>query len=218
MNISQLVDKLIARSPFLEEALSEGLINVSSLARSLQEDVEKLSGRKIQTGAIIMAINRRPAGRSFKISKEIKDFMSKLGDLIVRSDLQDYTISNSAGLNKCNQLLMEEVALEKDIFCTISQGVFETTIVASALLERRIESIYSGEKISSRKKKLSSITIKLPEKNTEVSGIYYFLMKNLAWAGINICEVISTSNEITIVVDEKDVHDAFSILLGVKNV
>lgn len=218
MNISQLVDKLIARSPFLEEALSEGLINVSSLARSLQEDVEKLSGRKIQTGAIIMAINRRPAGRSFKISKEIKDFMSKLGDLIVRSDLQDYTISNSAGLNKCNQMLMEEVALEKDIFCTISQGVFETTIVASALLERRIESIYSGEKISSRKKKLSSITIKLPEKNTEVSGIYYFLMKNLAWAGINICEVISTSNEITIVVDEKDVHDAFSILLGVKNV
>ncbi|MFP4288491.1 MAG: hypothetical protein ACOC2E_03430 [Bacteroidota bacterium] len=218
MNISQLVDKLIARSPFLEEALSEGLINVSSLARNLQPELEKISGREIQTGAIIMAINRRPAGRSFKISKEIKDFMSKMGDVIVRSDLHDFTIANSAELNRCNQQLMEEVAQENDIFCTISQGVFETTIVASTLLEKRVEAIYAREKILSRKKKLSSITIKLPEKNTEVSGIYYFLMKNLAWAGINICEVISTTNEITIVVDEKDVHDAFSILLGVKSV
>ena len=217
MNIAQAVDELISASPFLEEALSEELINVSSLARKLQPDIEKRLHKKVQPGAIVMAINRRPSGLSFRISKEIREFMRKLGDVIVRSDLRDYTFENSAGLIACNRQLMDEIAGEKEIFCTISQGVFETTLVVSNLLESRIREIYRKEKLIAQKTRLSSITIRLPESNTEVSGIYYFLLKNLAWSGINVCEVISTSNEVTFVVEEKDVHRAFSRLMDMKN-
>ncbi|MFN2394834.1 MAG: aspartate kinase [Bacteroidales bacterium] len=216
MNIAQAVDELISASPFLEEALSEELINVSSLARKLQPDIEKTLHKKVQPGAIVMAINRRPSGLSFRISKEIREFMRKLGDVIVRSNLRDYTFENSAGLISCNRQLMDEIGGEKEIFCTISQGVFETTLVVSNLLESRIKEIYRKEKLLAQKTRLSSITIRLPESNTEVSGIYYFLLKNLAWTGINVCEVISTSNEVTFVVEEKDVHNAFSRLMGMK--
>jgi hypothetical protein len=217
MNIAQAVDELISVSPFLEEALSEELINVSSLARKLQPDIEKKLHKKVQPGAIVMAINRRPSGLSFRISKEIREFMRNLGDVIVRSNLRDYTFENSAGLISCNRQLMDEIGGEKEIFCTISQGVFETTLVVSNLLETRIRDIYLKEKLLARKTRLSSITIRLPESNTEVSGIYYFLLKNLAWSGINVCEVISTSNEVTFVVEEKDVHNAFSRLMGMKH-
>lgn len=217
MNIAQAVDELISASPFLEEALSEELINVSSLARKLQPDIEKKLHKKVQPGAVVMAINRRPSGLSFRISKEIREFMRKLGDVIVRSNLRDYTFENSAGLISCNRQLMDEIGGEKEIFCTISQGVFETTLVVSNLLETRIRDIYRKEKLLARKIRLSSITIRLPESNTEVSGIYYFLLKNLAWSGINVCEVISTSNEVTFVVEEKDVHNAFSRLMGMKH-
>lgn len=217
MNIAQAVDELISASPFLEEALSEELINVSSLARKLQPDIEKKLHKKVQPGAIVMAINRRPSGLSFRISKEIREFMRKLGDVIVRSNLRDYTFENSAGLISCNRQLMDEIGGEKEIFCTISQGVFETTLVVSNLLETRIRDIYRKEKLLARKTRLSSITIRLPESNTEVSGIYYFLLKKLAWSGINVCEVISTSNEVTFVVEEKDVHNAFSRLMGMKH-
>ena len=217
MNIAQAVDELISTSPFLEEALADELINVSSLARKLQPEVEKRLHKKVQSGAIVMAINRRPSGLSFRISKEIREFMRKLGDVIVRSDLRDYTFENSAGLISCNRQLMDEIGGEKEIFCTISQGVFETTLVVSNLLESRIREIYRKENLIAQKSKLSSITIRLPESNTEVSGIYYFLLKNLAWSGINVCEVISTSNEVTFVVEEKDVHRAFSRLMDMKN-
>ncbi len=217
MNIAQAVDELISASPFLEEALADELINVSSLARKLQPDIEKRLHKKVQPGAIVMAINRRPSGLSFRISKEIREFMRKLGDVIVRSDLRDYTFENSAGLIACNRQLMDEIEGEKEIFCTISQGVFETTLVVSNLLELRIKEIYRKEKLIAQKSRLSSITIRLPESNTEVSGIYYFLLKNLAWSGINVCEVISTSNEVTFVVEEKDVHRAFSRLMDMKH-
>jgi hypothetical protein len=216
MNIAQAVDAYISRSPFLEEALAENLINISSLARQMQPEIEKTLNKTIQTGAIVMAINRRPAQAAFRISKSIREFMVRLGDIIVRSDLRDFTFENSAGLSACNRQLMDEIAGEKDIFCTISQGVFETTLVVSTQLSGRIADIYRREKLLAGKEKLSSVTIRLPESNTEVSGIYYFLLKQLAWIGINICEVISTSNEVTLVVSEKDVHKAFALLMEMK--
>ena len=53
---------------------------------------------------------------------------------------------------------------------------------------------------------LASITIKLPEGNLEQSGFYYFILKQLAWADIPLQEIISTTNEMTIVVKEKDIN------------
>ena len=216
MSISQTVDRRISQSPFLEEALTDNLINVSSLARKFKPEVEKILKREVREGAIVMAINRRAPGYYFKISKGIKTFMSRLGDIIVRSDLSDHSFENSPTLITCQRQLMEEIVAEKNIFCTFSQGINETTIVVSNSLNSKIERIFAREKRLSRKTGLGSVTIRLPEGNTEISGIYYYILKNLAWGGINICEIISTTNEISIVVSEKDVHRAFPILLNLK--
>ncbi len=216
MNIAKAVDQIISESPFLEEALSEKLINISSLARKIQPEVEKRLHKKIQSNAILMAINRRPIEHSFKITRQINDLMNKVGDFIVRSNLREYTYENSHGINACNRQLMDDIANEKEVFCTISQGVYETTIVVSNVLADRINNIFNDEKLLAEKSSLSSITVRLPESNTETPGIYYFFLKNLAWSGINVCEVISTSNELTFVVEEQDVHKAFSILMNMK--
>jgi hypothetical protein len=58
---------------------------------------------------------------------------------------------------------------------------------------------------------LASITVKLPKENIVVPGIYYFIFQRLAWEGIIINEVISTSNEFTILVSEEQVDVAFKV-------
>ena len=63
---------------------------------------------------------------------------------------------------------------------------------------------------------LASITIKLPKDNLDQSGVYYFILKLLAWADIPLQEVISTTNEMTIVVKEKDINQTFAILMEMK--
>ncbi len=216
MNIAQAVDRLISQHPFLEEAITDDLINISSLARKLKPEVEILLKKPVQEGAIVMAINRRAPDYYFKVSKGIKTFMSKLGDIIVRSDLSDHSFANSPTLITCQRDLIDEIGPERNVFCTFSQGIYETTIVVSNSIDHKIEQIFSREKRLSQKSGLGSVTIRLPEDNTEVSGIYYYILKNLAWSGINICEIISTTNEMSIVVAEKDVHKAFPILLGLK--
>ena len=103
-------------------------------------------------------------------------------------------------------------------FVTFSQGVYESTIVSSSSLDDEVKKIFANEKMLSTKNQLSSITIKLPAENTEISGLYYYIFKKLAWEGINIVEVISTTNEFTLVVSDADVDRAFSILMNLKKV
>ena len=76
--------------------------------------------------------------------------------------------------------------------------------------------IFEEEELINSMSKLASITIKLPKINLEQWGIYYFILKQLAWANIPVQEVISTTHEITLVVKEEDINRTFSILIDLK--
>ena len=104
----------------------------------------------------------------------------------------------------------------KDIFCTVSQGINETTLVVSSQIADLVDSIFAKENIISRTEQLSSITIKLPTENAFCPGVYYHIFKELAWENINIKEIISTTNEFTVVVSDHDIQRAFTILMSTK--
>ena len=76
--------------------------------------------------------------------------------------------------------------------------------------------LFSREILIYAHAELASITIKLPKTNVEQSGVYYFILKQLAWAGISVQEIISTTHEMTIVVKEDDINSTFSILIDMK--
>jgi hypothetical protein len=134
----------------------------------------------------------------------------------VRSDLSDYTFKNTKSLLKEIAGILNKASEGNDYFITVSQGIFETNIVISESLQPYVEEFFNQEKLINSVTKLASITIKLPEENLEQSGIYYFILKQLAWADIPLQEIISTTNEMTIVVKEKDINQTFAILMDMK--
>jgi len=214
--IQETVETIIKRTPFIEEAMQDKLINVSSLARLIQEEVEHTLGKTVKPGAIMMSINRMSPIEIIKIRKNIKALSLKLGDFIVRSDLFDYTFKNSNTLPKQISLIFAKIGNNRESFFTVSQGIFETNIVISSNLKEEIDAIFKAEEMINFMPKLASITIKLPKKNLEQSGVYYFILKQLAWANIPVQEVISTTHEITLVVKEEDINKTFSILIDLK--
>lgn len=214
--IQETVETIIQQTPFIEEAMQEKLINVSSLARIIQPEVEEALGKEVKTGAIMMSINRMSPLEILKIRKNIKALSLKLGDFIVRSDLFDYTFKNSSTLHKQISFIFAKIGDNRESFFTVSQGIFETNIVISANLKEKIDGLFEDEELINSMAKLASITIKLPKINLEQSGIYYFILKQLAWANIPVQEVISTTNEITLVVREADINKTFSILIDLK--
>ena len=95
ITIAEITETLIRKSPFLEEALSDGLINVSSLARMIKPDIEKKLQKPIKEGAIVMAINRISPSKQLKVKRILNTFIQGLGDFTVRSNLSTFTFKNS---------------------------------------------------------------------------------------------------------------------------
>ena len=215
--IQEAVESTIRKTPFIEEALNEKLINVSSLARIILPDVSKLLKKEVKVGAVMMAINRLSPASELRIRKNIRKLTLSIGDFIVRSDLCDFTYKNSDSLRKEIARILNKASENNDYFITVSQGIFETNIVISKSLQHFVEEFFKNEKRINSVQGLASITIKLPKDNLEQSGIYYFILKQLAWADISLQEIISTTNEMTIVVKEKDINQTFAILMEMKS-
>ncbi|CAM1374310.1 conserved hypothetical protein [Tenacibaculum litopenaei] len=214
--IQEAVEITIRKTPFIEEALNEKLINVSSLAREILPEVSKLLKKEVKVGAVMMAINRLSPVNELRIRKNIKKLALDLGDVIVRSDLCDFTFKNTSSLLKEIAKILSKSADSNDYFLTVSQGIFETNIVTSKNLQPFVEEIFKSEILINNVNDLASITIKLPKENLEQSGVYYFILKQFAWANIAVQEVISTTHEMTIVVKEQDVNETFAILMDLK--
>jgi len=214
--IAQVVEVLVKKKPFLVESLTEGLINLSSLARMLHSDIEKELKKEVQSGAIVMALKRLVPTLQIKQDMKLRKMLSAIGDIILRSNLSDYSFKNSDSLMSCQIELMNKIGSDNEIFYTIVQGVHETTVVSSSVLEEDIDKIFNDERLIIKQSQLSSITLKLPKDNIMQPGLYYFVLKELAWEGINIVEVVSTSHEFTILVNEEDIDRAFLVIKGFK--
>jgi hypothetical protein len=126
--------------------------------------------------------------------------------------LVDFTYKNSDTLIEKQSKLIKLITSEKEIFYTISTGVFETTIVISMSFSEKISQIFKEEVLVASTPSISSITLKLPDDNLKTPGLYYYVFKQIAWEGISVLEVISTTNELSIILKDKDVDKTFSIL------
>jgi hypothetical protein len=215
-SIGKITEDLINKSPFLREAMTDDLINISALARKILPEIEQITGKKVKEGAVVMAIKRMTPGLYRKLNIKINNVMGDLGDFLVRSNLTDYTFENSESLKTKQSELLIEIHKDNASFFTLCKGVSETTFIVSSQQAETIERIFKEERLKSNTKNLASVTVKLPLINTEVYGIYYYILKQLAWEGINIIEIMSTSNEFTVVVRQNDVDQAFKILMDLK--
>jgi 3'-phosphoadenosine 5'-phosphosulfate sulfotransferase len=215
-SIGKVTEDLINRSPFLREAMTDDLINISALARKLRPEIEEIIGKEVKEGAIIMAIKRMTPGLYHRLNLKITKVMGDLGDFLVRSNLIDYTFENSDSLKTKQSELIQEINKDNDSFFALCKGITETTFIVNSQKKDDVERIFRNEKLKSQTNDLASVTVKLPKINTEIYGIYYYILKHLAWEGINIIEIVSTSNEFTVVVKQDDVDKAFKILMQIK--
>lgn len=214
--ISSVVEQYIKKKPFLQSALAQGIINLTSLSRQIRPEVSEILGKDVKDGAIVMALKRLSDDLEFRATHRIVKVLKNIGEITVRSNLSDYTFLSSETILAQQARLLEKVHENQDIFYTSSRGVNEINIVVSNTLDEVVESLFSNEKCTQKAENLSSVTVKLPSENVSVPGIYYFIFQRLAWEGIILYEVISTTNEFTILVNDDQVDVAFRTIKDLK--
>jgi len=60
--ISSAVEDYIKSKPFLISALSQGIINLTSLSRIIKSEIEESLRKEVKYGAIVMALKRGGGG------------------------------------------------------------------------------------------------------------------------------------------------------------
>ena len=181
-------------------------------------EIEIHLGKDIKQGAVVMALKRISEELDFRISHKVSKVLQNIGEITVRSSLTDYTFITSDSLLDNQAKLISEINKLKDVFYTSSRGVNETNIVFSSSVNTLVENLLKTEKVLNKKENLSSITVKLPQENVSVPGVYYYIFQSLAWEGVIINEVISTTNEFTIIVDENQIDIAFKVMKDIKKI
>ena len=215
--IASQVSEYVKTKPYLSTALSQGIINLTSLAREIQPEIEKALRKPARNGAIVMALKRISDNEEFLSTHKIVSVLRNLGDITVRSSLTDYCFKLSETLLLAQAEFLAAIKDKKDIFYTSSRGVGESNIVVSSNLASLIEGLFGDEICLDKIDNLSAITVKLPNDNVKIPGIYYFIFQRLSWEGVNINEVISTSNEFTILMHEDSVNVAFEVIKNLKS-
>lgn len=212
ITVPEIVEEIVGKAPFLEEGLSKGIINLSSLARIIQPQIQHKLMKDIKPGAIMMALKRLSKKISPTNNQKLASVLKNITDITVRSNILEFAFDNSPSLFENQRRLLEEISSEKSSFFTFSSGVYETSLFVSQNLGNRVKKIFQDEKLRYEMKDLSAITLILPKEAVFVPGVYYCVLKALAWQGISFVEVVSSYTELTIILQNSNVDRAFSIL------
>lgn len=215
--IASCVEEILVAQPFLEEALSRSIINYSALAIELQQPIGAMLRKPVKSGAIMMALRRYNPPMDLGSSLRMKRVLENLGDITVRSNLSDFTFQNSKTLIESHSKILEEIFTNTNIFYAFTRGIHESNIIISSSEKQKVLSCFSNENQIGLQENLSAISIRLPEDNSKITGLYYQIFKRLAWEGIALYEVVSTTNEFTILVEDYLVDKAFSVVKRLKD-
>lgn len=215
--IASCVQEILITRPFLEEALARDIINYSALAKDLNPTIADMLRKPVKDGAIMMALRRYSPPINPSSTVHLRQIFKNLGDITVRSNLTDFTFQNSKTLITSHSKILEQINTDRQVFYAFTRGIFESNIIISTTKKEAIYDIFKTETLIGSQDNLSAISINLPKGNSKIVGLYYQIFKRLAWDNVTLYEVISTTNEFTILVEDHLVDKAFSVIKGLKH-
>lgn len=210
--ITSCVHNILRHQPFLDDALSKDLINFSALAAHLQPEIEKELRKPVQQGSVIMALRRYAPQNNLTRKTNLRE----MGDIVVRSGITEYTYLNSKSILSSQAALLNKVKDQPEVYLNYSSNYKESNILVSTDLEKTVADCFTNEYLVSVKNDLSSITIALPKNSSKTVGLYFYIFKLLAYEGIPVFEMISTSNYFALFLEKEYINQAFLLMNEIK--
>jgi hypothetical protein len=217
VSISQVIEELIEDRPFLESALSQGIVNFGRLAETLLDDIEsdrRLHKKKVTHSSVMMALRRlgKKLNTQFGELQNITENVFNLELYNTRYGLFELTVKRNVENWEKLMHLYKQMDIDRGDFLTITQGIYEITIISNQRFQKEIESLFKKSEILNRDKNLASISLRIPKDSIETPGLIYYVTKQLFWDNLNLIEVVSTFTEITFILKEIDIPDAMNSL------
>lgn len=207
MNISDAVRKVITRYPYLEDYLSQGLINYRALARSIAPDVKREVGREANISSVVTALRRLRSKKATSKKRGIFSILAK-SDVNLKYDMGALTAVGPETARKAVELRKR---LEDSSDAIIIQGMENLTLIASEDSMKDAKKVM-GPLVVELKESLSFVVVKSPPEIAGTPGVIAHLAAILALEDINVVEMVSSFSETHFVVEERDALPAVEII------
>ncbi|MCF7945345.1 MAG: hypothetical protein K9L24_00620 [Spirochaetia bacterium] len=208
--VSNTVKEIIENRPFLLEAMIRGIVSFGNLADELSPDIYAALGREASHSSIVMALRR--------YSSEMHERREQLQSSHIDYEINMKTNIFDINLIKSNTLLQtihkvyEIVSLDRGDFLNITIGTNEVGIAVSQKYHDEITSLFSEKEVLYKKGDLVAVTVVFYGDFLNTPGVVYEAVRKLAWENINVYEIVSTTNELTFVLEKSDSLGAFEVL------
>jgi len=206
--VSRAVEEYVKGNAFIQESISKGIVNYLALAEEIKPLIERETGKDVKEYAIVMALRRLKDKLEHKFVKKIK---FRDSDISIKSDLFEITVKKNAKTFSAVKELPKLIDISRD-FLTITHGITQITIISNNRLKRKIYDSFSKGDVIRVIDKLASLSVILPENVVDEAGFFYMVTRAFTWEDIPIVEMVSTLDEMTLIVHERYVPKSFSIL------
>jgi hypothetical protein len=201
VNTAEIVRSYMNENPEIKDYMARGLINISALAREI---VDKTPVDDFE--AAVAALKRYknndlPSYTSEILDRSNLEMSSNISIIVIKKNYDTLKIITGiiGNLKKLNS-----VNLVETINCFSIIGDNQTVSGFS--------NFFSDDQIIEYRKDLGQLTIISPDEIEITKGYVNFITSLLYRAGINIMHIISFYRDTIIILDEKDLTDAFKII------
>ena len=210
VSVAALVKDFIDKSPFISEMLIEDLVSFSNLARYMQSDVSKSAGFEVSHSSLVMAARRYATELKEKAKSERKGSIGF--EISMKTNIYDVNLRMSDETASALMKLYDVVQPSNGDFLNITIGSHEISLAISGSLRDKVDSIISEKDVIHRFTDLVAITIAFSGDFLQTPGIVHLAARKLAWAGVNIIEIVSTMNVLTFVIGKEQSSRAYEAL------
>lgn len=210
VTISHLVKKYVDEHPFIAEGIVKGIISNPGLAEQLKEPFEKELKKKVKESAIVMALRRYSEEIEHKQGK--KSFKKVSSQISMKSGLLVIGLEKSKELfHKLNRIYSKIDYSKGEVF-NVSHGNNEVSIIAESSMYEKIKMFLDEEDYLKKEENLVSVTILFSEQYFNTPGMIFAVVRQLAWNNINIVELVSANQELSILVKKEYSARALKVL------
>lgn len=199
--ISDIVENIIDNDTEAQSAARNGYLDVPAYASLIKSSVAKNMFKEVNQRTLAITINRIIKRKYSGLNQSMTP---KLVNISVHTDL----IENTYEKNRQNLIriadLAEVVKKSPDKFFTVTQSNNELTIIAEAEVADKVAIVYKSAHTLYSANNLCGVSVKFSIKYLEQPNIIFELTKRLANKFINVIEVVSTTTELTFIVNKCD--------------
>jgi|GEM_PF-337098 len=212
IKISDVVREILYSSEIALSAFNDGYLNLSAYAASIRPAVEARAKKPVKIGSIVVALSRlkKSEGKAAKRKSLLPDVA--IEDLSVKSGLAEIAFDRTAAnLGRLRELYRDPAISTGDFFM-VTQGTGEITIIALDTALPHISRVMRPGRAKATIRNLVGLTARFDPKYLAIPNVIFTFVRRLALKRINIAEIVSTYTELTFIIDQKDLQEAFLAL------